>query len=260
MGVAFTKGFQPSFSWLVGRRCGFLQDKWLYWGASYRCWGFSWSAGGTVVSPNRRARYKTAIRPGAKETSHTFLWDLVGGSQRNHASLHCHSAQGMTCWGHCSGLCLSLWRLSLRSQGILQVKCQHAFLSVDVCLSLPLMQSDFLHWMCKHGTLLPEMTLRQPPMAPDHSSGPKSHFWLVQPSLPLTSTQTRSWTLLALLLFVPSLKKTVSSLMVALPSVHPWQLTQFWAHTMYLVRFGLIHGPSWYDGTQTWLHITSGRV
>lgn len=116
-GVALTKGFEPSFSWLVGRRCGFLQDKWLYWGASCRCWGFSWSARGTTVWPNRRARYQMVIQPEKKRQA-TCSFEIPSESACSQSTT-CHSIliqpRGNESLGYCSGLCLCPWRLSLRS-------------------------------------------------------------------------------------------------------------------------------------------------
>lgn len=153
MGVAFTKALEPSFSWIVGRRCGFPQDKWLYWWASCRCWGFLWSAGGTVVWLNRRARYQMAIQPAERDKPHASLRSCWKANlHKAQASHHCHSAQEITLWKHDSGLRLSQLRLSLRSQDIRLLKCQHALLRDDACPALPLTQSDFLQRMCKDDT------------------------------------------------------------------------------------------------------------
>lgn len=139
LGVTLTEDFQPTFSWLVGRRCGSPQGKWLYWEAFCRCWSFLWSARGTVVWPNRRARYKMAIQPEKRQASSPL---------RSYQTANAHKAlpftlfsfhPGMNQWGHCSALCLCPWRLSLRSQGTKQLKCHHLGWSVIIlsCVSFP---------------------------------------------------------------------------------------------------------------------------
>lgn len=201
MGLALTEGFQLSFSWLVGKRCGFLQGKWLYWEAFYRCWGFSWSAKGTVMWPNRRPRYQTAIQPEEEETNHTLLWDPVRKLIiiKRHRSLYSHAALGNESLG------TLLWTLLMPTETKMSVHWAGEMASSilqgsHLCfylvnLFLSLIYSDFWCHTYKDDTWNTEMTPRKPPMAPDYSLHPLGPLWLVQPmgtTLPLISPHTRS--------------------------------------------------------------------
>ena len=111
-----------------------------------------------------------AIQPGQRDKPHVSLRSCQKAKLHKAQALHhCHSAQEITLRRRDSGLRLSPWRLSLRSQDIRLLKCQHALLRDDACPALPLTQSDFLQWMCKDDTQPLEMILS------NHQQLPSTH-------------------------------------------------------------------------------------